>query len=72
MSRNVGVGTAGSAHSSDWNDDPYSHLGVGKIQWPLKFQTTIKIDKEQVMLDRRDFFRIRMIGLKRKLKKFFT
>lgn len=68
LSKNVGIGVAGSANYKEDDEDPYSHLTVGEILWPLKIKDEIHIDKDQEKADRKDFFRVRMIGARKKIK----
>ena len=70
LSTNVGIGVAGSTNYSVTDEDPYATLGMGIIKWPLKINNTIELDKSQLQADKDDFFRVRMIGLKKKLKKY--
>lgn len=69
---NVGIGVAGSTNYSEDDQDLYAHLSVGKIKLPLKIKKEIVIDKQQLKDDERDFLRVRMIGLKKKIRKIFV
>ena len=71
LSTNVGIGVAGSTNYSINDQDPYANLGMGKITWPLKIKNKIEVDQSQLEADKYDFFRIRMIGLKKKIKNLF-
>lgn len=71
LSTNVGIGVGGGTNYQVGDEDPYTCLGIGKIKWPLKMRETIELDEEQLRADKRDFFRVRLIGLKKKFKKFF-
>ena len=71
LSTNVGIGVAGSTNYSMEDHDPYAELGVGKIKWPLNIKNRIILDKQQINDDKRDFFRLRMIGLKKKISNLF-
>lgn len=70
LSTNVGIGVSGSTNYSVNDEDPYRQLAVGKIKWPLSLKSSISIDKQQILDDRKDFFRLRMIGLRKKMKKY--
>lgn len=70
LSTNVGIGVTGSTNYSIDDEDPYANLGMGNIIWPLKINNTIEVDKSQLKVDKDDFFRVRIIGLKKKLKVF--
>ena len=71
LSTNVGIGAGGGTNYQEDDDDPYAWLGMGKIQWPLKMRESIVLDKEQLRADRKDFLRLRKIGLKKIIKKIF-
>lgn len=71
LSTNIGIGAEGGTNFSSDDVDPYSDLSVGRMIWPLKLRDNLSLDKDQMKADQRDFFRIRMIGLKKKLKRFF-
>lgn len=64
---NIGIGNSDATHYKKGEKDPYAYLTLGRIEWPLKIPNHIYCDKEQLKYDRQDFFRIRMIGLKKKL-----
>lgn len=44
---------------------------IGKMIFPLNIKNEIEIDKDLDRLERKDFFRIRMIGIKKKILKIF-
>lgn len=67
---NTGIGNENATHYRKGDKDPYEHLTIGKIKWPIKYTFDIQCDKRQLKDDRKDFFRIRMIGLKKKIKHF--
>lgn len=71
LSTNIGIGVEGGTNFSSDDVDPYSHLSVGSMIWPLKLKDDMSLDKDQMKADQRDFFRIRMIGLRKKVKKLF-
>ena len=71
LSSNVGIGVAGSANYKEDDKDPYEHLKVGRIKWPIKMRDKICLDIDQIRSDQEDFFRIRMIGLQKKIKRLF-
>ncbi len=68
---NVGIINGGGTHYTEGGDDPYAHLKMGKLQFPLKHPSEICLDKQQLDIDKDDFWRIRMIGAKKKIKRFF-
>ena len=67
LSKNIG--TDGGVHYEAGDVDPYAHLQIGKMVWPLQYNDTFTIDKKQDKYDRDDFWRIRMIGLRKKVRK---
>lgn len=42
------------------------------MKWPLKAPAKVAVDRQMQKFERKDFFRIRMIGLRKKLKKLFS
>lgn len=68
----INIGTNGGTHYDNNDINPYVHLKIGRMNWPLKYNDKIEIDKHQVKLANKDFFRIRMIGLLKKLKKIIS
>lgn len=72
LSTNVGIGVEGSTNYEMNDDDPYSKLGMGQIQWPLKDRTDLMLDKEMLKMDKKEFFRLRMIGLKKKIRNIIS
>lgn len=71
LATNVGIGVSGSTNYSVNDEDPYANLGIGKINWPLKIRESIEPDNQQLRDDERDFLRLRVIGLRKKLRKLF-
>lgn len=71
LSKNIGCSGVGGAHYETSDIDPYAHLEAGSLQWPLKAPADVRLDKEMQRYERQDFFRIRMIGLKKKIKRLF-
>ena len=69
LSSNVGIGVGGGTNYQDGDQDPYAHLKVGHIKWPLKMREHIEEDKEQLKADRKDFLRLRILGIKKKLRR---
>lgn len=71
LSKNIGCSGVGGAHYETSDIDPYAHLEAGSLQWPLKAPSDVRLDQEMQRYERQDFFRIRMIGLKKKIKRLF-
>jgi hypothetical protein len=70
LSKNIGIGIENGTHYSKNDTDIFMHLPLGGIQFPVKLPDDIKANRKKVMADRKEFFRIRMHGLKKKLKQF--
>lgn len=66
----VNIGMDGGAHYSNGDINPYSHLKVDNMSFPLIYNDVTELDDRQHKLSKKDFFRIRMIGLRKKLRKF--
>lgn len=64
LSSNIGT-TIDGANAKEGNKDPYVNLRIGKVKWPIKYTNKVKIDEELDKADRADFFRLRMLGLKK-------
>lgn len=71
LSSNIGI-TVSGANSKAGDVDPYSHLKVGRIKWPLRILNDIVVDPEIQKADRKDFYRLRIIGTKKKLKRLIN
>lgn len=66
----INIGMNEGSHYTNKDEDPYADLGIGKLQWPIEYNDTFMPDKRQKKMDDADFLRIRLIGLKKKLKKW--
>lgn len=69
LSKNIGCTGTGGAHYEINDIDPYKDLRIHSLKWPLKDPEEIKLDKKYIKHERNDFFRVRMIGLRKKIKK---
>lgn len=67
----VNIGTDGGAHYKSGDLDPYANLMIEKFKWPVVYNDSYEIDPKQFHYDNKDFFRIRMFGLKNKIRKLF-
>ncbi len=67
---NIGC-TSGGAHFHKNDIDPYTHLKVGHLKFPLVHPKEISLDMEQVAIDNKEFLRLRKIGLKKKFLRLF-
>ena len=50
---------------------PSSKIGLGKMEWPLKYNDSMKVDAKQQKYDSKFFFSNRMFGIKKKLRGLF-
>lgn len=64
----LNIGMDGGVHYQAGDDDPYDYLKLNNLEWPLKYNDSIIVDKKQKKQDADDFFRVRMIGLKKKIR----
>lgn len=67
LALNIGMQSDGT-HYNKKDIDPYAYLEMQNIVWPLKYNDNIIFDKEQLKREKEDFWYIRMIGLKKKIK----
>ena len=67
---NEGMNNGVHYHKIDVN--PYAHLTIGKLKWPIIYNDSFTIDKRQYHFDNKDFFRIRMLGLKKKIMRWWN
>lgn len=65
----VNIGMDGGAHYNKDDVNPYSHLTINNMSFPLKYNNVLELDGKQQALSKKDFFRIRMIGLRKKLRR---
>ena len=65
----VNIGMDCGAHYEKNDVNPYSHLRVQNMAFPLEYNDVIELDEHQRELSNNDFFRIRMIGLRKKLRR---
>ncbi|MDR0385422.1 MAG: glycosyltransferase family 2 protein [Prevotellaceae bacterium] len=69
LSINTGI-TSGGTHYEKGDIDPYTHIPFGSIKWPVCIPDKIEITEKKIIAERKDFIRIRTIGLKKKIKKY--
>ena len=70
LSKNIGIETGG-AHYEKGDKDPYANIPYGSIQWPIIIPENIEVTKEKILSERKEFIRIRKIGLKKKIRNLF-
>lgn len=67
LSQNIGID--GGAHFEKGDIDPYADLKIEQLIWPIKYNDTFKIDIAQVRYEADDYWYLRMIGLRKKIRK---
>ena len=67
----VNIGMSGGAHYEEGDANPYAHLRIGSMSWPLVYNDQISPDPVQSRYDKADFRQVRLIGLRKKIKKLF-
>ncbi len=72
LSKNIGIGEFDGTHYSSNDKNPYVKLNVGELSWPLKIRNEVLLDQEQLDIDNKDFTRLRLLGLKKKIYKIFS
>lgn len=68
----VNIGFDGGAHYSKDDKDPYEDLKISHLDWPLIYNDRFEIDQLQDRYDRKEYLRIKMIGLNKKISKLFN
>jgi hypothetical protein len=71
LSKNIGIGSEDSTHYTKKDTDPYTHVPFGNIEWPVQIPDKIELTKEKLVAERREFIRIRKLGLKKIIRKQF-
>ncbi len=71
LSKNIGCTGVGGAHYESTDIDPYAHLKIGSINWPLATPSAVALDKSMQKYERCDFLRIRKLGMIKKIKRIF-
>lgn len=65
----INIGMDGGAHYDKGDKDPYENLEIDGIVWPLVYNDSQKVDRKQFWYDKKDFRKVRAIGLKKKLRR---
>ncbi len=68
LSINIGLTTDG-VHYSVGDFNRYEHMVLGHYDFPLVHPKEIESNKELLNIDKKEFFRVRMIGAKEKIQK---
>jgi hypothetical protein len=63
----INIGFDGGAHYTKDDIDPYEDLQIGHLGWPLFFNDSFSIDWLQSKYDEREYKRIKMLGLRKKI-----
>lgn len=71
LTKNIGVGIENGTHYFVDDSNPYNNLKIGNLLFPLVFPNSTKVDRYLYKCDVKEFVRLRKIGLKRKIKKYF-
>ena len=66
----LNIGFNGGAHFEKGDVDPYANLKIGHLDWPLHYNDSFVIDGKQAKYDEREYKRIKMIGVKKKIRKY--
>lgn len=67
----INIGIDGGTHYAEGDVNPYADLTIGNLEWPLSYNDSLVIDKKQAKYDKQDFWRIRRIGLRKKVRRLF-
>ncbi len=65
------IGTDGGAHYGDYDIDPYKDLGISHLEWPLLYNDTKNVDRKQNSYDILNFYRTKLLSLKKKFRQLF-
>lgn len=63
----LNIGMDGGAHYGEGDKDPYADLKIGRINWPLIYNDKFEVDKKQKRCESRDYLRIKMLGISKKI-----
>lgn len=70
LSINIGCSTEGT-HYHEGDTNPYLNLKIGSLIFPAEHPQTVGLDSRQLRIDKAEFIRVRLLGLKNKVSKFF-
>ena len=68
----INIGTDGGTHYEAGDVDPFANLALNHIKWPLRYNDSFEIDKKQKRFEEKEFFRLRKIGLRKKIQKILN
>lgn len=66
------IGTDGGAHYDKNDEDPYKNLPIGHLEWPLIYNDSFLVDRKQNKYDIKEFYRLKTISLRKKLRKMIN
>lgn len=69
LTLNIGMDGDDGAHYWKGYENPYPKLKIGKLKFPLNHKIPIKLNKDQQRIEKKEFRRIRLIGLRMKFSK---
>ena len=65
----VNIGFDGGAHYAKDDINPYENLEIGRLEWPISYNDSFVIDRLQDKYDKKEYRRIKTIGLNKKINK---
>lgn len=65
----INIGMDGGAHYEKGDVNPYPHVKLCKMEWPIVYNDIIQKNTEQAKYDNREFLHVRYIGLMKKINK---
>lgn len=71
LAKNNGIGTCEGSHYEIGEEDFYSYVQLGRLIKPYHYQDELIITEEISKLENRQYKRLRMFGLNKKLKRLF-
>lgn len=68
----INLGMSGGAHFRMGDEKVYAHIKMDQMERPIVFNDRIEVDKIQKRIDSCEFNRIRIAGLRKKLRRMFA
>lgn len=72
LAKNDGIGTCAGTHYEEGEENFYSYIKIGKLLTPYHYQSDLRVTKKIKDLENRQYKRLRMFGLMKKIKKLFN
>ena len=66
----INIGVDGGEHFEKGDVNPYADLTISQLRWSLQYNDSLQIEKRQAKYDADDFLNQRIIGLRKKMRKF--